>query len=42
MRQNDVDSFASIQKEEFKKAYDALLKEKNTLYIANQTLELEN
>ncbi len=42
MRQNDLESFANIQKEEFKKAYDVLLKEKNTIYISYQTLELEN
>lgn len=40
MRQADLDSFTNIQKEEFKKAYDALLKEKNTLVISLQTLEL--
>lgn len=42
MRQNDLESFANIQKEEFKKAYDVLLKEKNAIYISYQTLELEN
>jgi hypothetical protein len=42
MRQNDLESFANIQKEEFRKAYDAVLKEKNTLYITCQTLELDN
>ena len=42
MRQADLDSFTNIQKEEFRKAYDALLKEKNTLAIALQTAELEN
>jgi hypothetical protein len=40
MRQADLDSFTDIQKEEFKKAYDALLKDKNTLVISLQTLEL--
>ena len=37
MRQADLDSFTNIQKEEFRKAYDALLKEKNAVTIALQT-----
>ncbi len=42
MRQAELDSFASIQKEEFRKAYDVLLKEKNSLVISLQSMELEN
>lgn len=42
MRQADLDSFTNIQKEEFRKAYDALLKEKNAMAIALQTAELDN
>ena len=42
MRQAEIDSCTHIQNEEFRKAYDALLKDKNTVAIANQSLELEN
>lgn len=42
MRQADLESFTNIQKEEFKKAYDALLKEKNSYVISLQGIELEN
>ena len=42
MRQADLDSFTNIQKEEFRKAYEALLKEKNAIAIALQTAQLEN
>lgn len=42
MRQVDLDSFTNIQKEEFRKAYDSLLKDKNNIAIALQTAELEN
>lgn len=42
MRQVELDSFANIQKEEFRKAYDALLKEKNSLVISLQSMELQN
>jgi hypothetical protein len=42
MRQVDLDSFTNIQKEEFRKAYDGLLKDKNAIAIALQTAELDN
>lgn len=42
MRQTEIDSLTMAQREEFKKAYDALLKEKNSLVINLQSLELEN
>jgi len=42
MRQVDLESFSNVQKEEFKKAYDALLKEKNNYVLSMQALELEN
>ncbi len=42
MRQAEIDTFTNIQNEEFRKAYEALLKDKNTLAIRAQTLELEN
>ncbi len=42
MRQAELDSFANIQKEEFRKAYDALLKDINSQVISLQSLELEN
>jgi hypothetical protein len=38
MRNAEAESIAQIQKEEFRKAYDALLKEKNTLVISYQSL----
>lgn len=42
MRQVDLESFSNAQKEEFKKSYDALLKEKNNYVLSLQALELEN
>lgn len=42
MRQAEIDSCTNIQNEEFRKAYDALLQDKNNTAIHNQTLELEN
>jgi hypothetical protein len=40
MRQAEIDSCTNVQKEEFMKAYDTLLQNKNNLAIRNQTLEL--
>jgi len=40
MRQAEIDSCTNVQKEEFMKAYDTLLQDKNNLAIRNQTLEL--
>lgn len=40
MRQAEIDSCTNVQKEEFMKAYDNLLQNKNNLAIRNQTLEL--
>lgn len=42
MRQAEIDSCTDIQNEEFRKAYDALLRDKNTVAIRNQALELDN
>lgn len=42
MKQAEIDSLAQVQREEFRKAYDALLKDKNALVISLQSLELEN
>jgi hypothetical protein len=42
MRQTDLEAFSNAQKEEFKKAYDILLKDKNTYVLNLQTLQLEN
>jgi hypothetical protein len=40
MRQVDLESFSNAQKEEFKKAYDTLLKDKNNYVLSLQALEL--
>lgn len=42
MRQADLEAFSNAQKEEFKKAYDSLLKDKNNYVLNMQTLQLEN
>jgi hypothetical protein len=42
MRQAEIDSYTTIQNEEFRKAYESLLQDKNAVAIRNQTLELEN
>jgi chaperonin cofactor prefoldin len=42
MRQAEIETCTNIQNEEFCKAYDAILKDKNALAIRAQTLELDN
>lgn len=42
MRQADIEQLTQVQREEFKKSFEAVLKEKNSLVISLQTLELEN
>jgi hypothetical protein len=40
MRQTDLEAFSNAQKDEFRKAFDALLKDKNAYVLNLQALTL--